>query len=175
MSPTEDLALPAALAEAHEHGFDYDGGDGIDFEPYEHFWTAAETLNRWRAWTGNPSLTEAPFRVFGQDGTGGLAAFWLVRPDAAVERQPVVYMGSEGETAVVAGDLGAYLWLLAGGFGPWEATLYPDHEHVPREDARLVEVALRHAASARRSAADVIAAARAEFPDFEAMVEAHCR
>ncbi|MGA5300768.1 hypothetical protein ACPCHT_12625 [Nucisporomicrobium flavum] len=33
MSTGVDLALPAALAEANEQGFDYDGGDGIALEP----------------------------------------------------------------------------------------------------------------------------------------------
>ena len=175
MSATEDPPLPAAMAEAHEPGFDFDGGDGVDFEPYERFMTADETVGWWRSWTGDASVTRTPFRVFGQDGSGGLAAFWLVRPGAPLERQPVVFLGSEGETAVVASDLGSYLWLLAGGFGPLEATMYPKHEHVPREDARLVELAGRHAAPARRPAADVIAAARAEFPDFDAWVKAQCR
>ncbi|MEV4704850.1 SMI1/KNR4 family protein [Actinoplanes sp. NPDC049316] len=175
MSSGEDLGLPAALSEAHERGFDYDGGDGVDFEPYEHFMTAAETVDWWRSWTGDASATRAPFRVFGQDGTGGVAAFWMVRPDAPLEHQPVVFLGSEGETGVVAGDLASYLWLLADGFGPWEATAYPEHEHTPRRDARLTGVAERHAASARRSAAEIIAAGRAEFPDFEDLIQAQCR
>jgi hypothetical protein len=34
---------------------------------------------------------------------------------------------------------GAYLWLLTGGFGPLEATMYPKHQHDPRADVRLAE------------------------------------
>lgn len=61
------------------------------------------------------------FRVFGQDGTGGYAAFWLVREGRGLVEQPVVFLGSEGETGVIARDLADFLWLLAGGVGPWEA------------------------------------------------------
>ncbi|MCW3817820.1 SMI1/KNR4 family protein [Micromonospora sp. DR5-3] len=167
--------LPVPLAEAHEPGFDYNRGDGVDFEPYEAFLTAEETAEWFQAWTGNPELDGSDFRVFGQDGTGGIAAFWLVRPGEPVERQPVVFLGSEGETAVVAQDLATYLWLLADGFGPLEATMYPRHEHVPRVDAHRARIAARWAPHARRSAAEVITAARAEFPRFEELVDSMCR
>ncbi|WP_422744808.1 hypothetical protein ACN27B_11110 [Micromonospora sp. WMMD754] len=75
----------------------------------------------------------------------------------------------------MARDLSAYLWLLADGFGPWEATAYPDHEHQPRADARLAAIAQRWAANRRASAEEVIAAARAEFPDFDEMIGGLCR
>ncbi|MGC3859044.1 SMI1/KNR4 family protein [Micromonospora chersina] len=118
-------ALPPALSEAHEVGFDYRDGAGVDFEPYPDFLDAGETAEWWRAWTGNAELDGSELRVFGQDGTGGLA----------------VFLGSEGETGVLAQNLWAYLWLLADGFGPWEATAYPDHEHELPTDARLTEIA----------------------------------
>ncbi|HEY0701006.1 MAG TPA: SMI1/KNR4 family protein, partial [Micromonospora sp.] len=71
----DDLrTLPIALHEAHEVPFDYDGGDGVDFEAYPGILSADETATWWRAWTGNPALDGSEFRVFGQDGTGGLAA-----------------------------------------------------------------------------------------------------
>src|SRR5689334_7330176 len=122
--------MPAALVEAQRDGFDYRDGDGVDFEPYEEFLDAAETTRWWQAWTGNPAADGSRFRVFGQDGTGGMAAFWLVRDGEPVERQPVVFLGSEGETQVVAADLDSYLWLLADGFGPLEAAGYPEHDSV---------------------------------------------
>ncbi|MFI8266555.1 hypothetical protein [Streptomyces sp. NPDC085665] len=77
------------------------------------------TSTEWfRAWTGNRELIGDRFRVFGQDGTGGYAALWLIRPDRVLVEQPIVFLGSEGETGVVALDLGTFLWLLADGFGP---------------------------------------------------------
>ncbi|GAA2605373.1 hypothetical protein GCM10010304_64130 [Streptomyces roseoviolaceus] len=36
--------------------------------------------------------------------------------------RPVVFLGSEGDTAVVARDLNDFLWLLADGYGPLEAS-----------------------------------------------------
>ncbi|MFI2431741.1 hypothetical protein [Streptomyces sp. NPDC018693] len=65
------------------------------------------------------------FRVFGRDGTGGYAAFRPVRPvrpDAELVDQPVVFLGSEGKTGVVARNLSDFLWVLADGLGPLEAT-----------------------------------------------------
>ncbi|ROQ82752.1 hypothetical protein EDD95_2378 [Streptomyces sp. CEV 2-1] len=62
------------------------GEDRVDFEPYESFLTADETTDWFRAWTGNAELNGDDFRVFGQDGTGGYAAFWLVRPGRELGR-----------------------------------------------------------------------------------------
>ncbi|MEU5692450.1 SMI1/KNR4 family protein [Actinosynnema sp. NPDC020468] len=169
-----DRALPEALAAAHAVEFDYDEGNGVDYEPYDEFATAEDTADWIRAWTGNTALTGAEFRVFGQDGTGGYAAFWLVRPDAELTAQPVVFLGSEGEKGVVAADLGAFLWLLADGSGPMEAVEYPSQESRP--NAELRAVAQAHAsASPHRRAEDVIAAARAEFPGFAGMIDGWCR
>jgi hypothetical protein len=75
-------------------------------------------------WTQNTGH-EAEFYVFGADGAGGGVAFWLVK-DAPLAKQPVVYIGSEGEGSVrpVAKDLPDFLELLAAGLGPSEAP-YP--------------------------------------------------
>ena len=51
----------------------------------------------------------------GKDGSGGQAAFWLVRVGEQLTHQPVVFLGCEGETGVVARNLDGYLWLLAAG------------------------------------------------------------
>jgi hypothetical protein len=150
-----EFSMPEALIEVYQGGFDYRNGAGVDFEPYPQFLTAAETAWWWRAWTGNPALNGAEFRVFGKDGSGGQAAFWLVRAGEPLTQQPVVFLGSEGETGVVARNLDGYLWLLAAGFGPYEATAYPSQEHDPRRDDRLNQVAERWASSARQSATEV--------------------
>ncbi|GLY22468.1 SMI1/KNR4 family protein [Micromonospora sp. NBRC 101691] len=167
--------LPPSLSEAHREGFDYDDGAGIDFEPYAEILDARETAEWWRAWTGNAALDGAEFRVFGQDGTGGMAAFWLARPGEPLDRQPVVFLGSEGERGVVARDLGSYLWLLAAGVGPFEATMYAPDEHTARPDERLTEIAERWAPSSRASAAEIVTAAREEFPGFDGLIESMCR
>jgi len=156
------------------------GEDGVEFEPYEAFLSADETTEWLRGWTGNGELNGDAFRVFGQDGTGGNAAFWLIRPGRALAEQPVVFLGSEGETGVVARDLGAFLWLLADGWGPCEAALSnpPEPESRPGSDPaaisrprrELTAVAVRFAPHRRSTAAVVIEQATREFPDFDDIV-----
>lgn len=97
----EDRTLPAALIAAHSLGF-FEDHDGHDFQPDDMFECSVETTEWWAAWTGNPAVGIAPFRVFGRDGSGGIAAFWTHVPGATVETQPIVFLGSEGEFAVIA-------------------------------------------------------------------------
>ncbi len=169
----DDRRLPPALADVARVAFDYDDGEGIDFEPYAAFDSAEETTGWLRQWTGNPELDGAAYRVFGQDGTGGLAAVWYARPGRPLAEQPVVFMGSEGECGVVAGNLSDFLWVLADGTGPLEAVLYD--EHGARPDPALTALAERHATTPRRPAADIITEARAAFPAFAEDIEELCR
>ncbi|MEU8110739.1 SMI1/KNR4 family protein [Micromonospora sp. NPDC048947] len=166
----EDLALPAVLVEAHRAGFFHEHS-GHDFEPYDLFMWSGEMMEWWQNWTNDPMAGAPPFRAFGQDGTGGLVAFWRRNPGDPLDRQPVVFLGSEGECTVIARDLGDYLWLLANGVGPLETV--DGIERVPEPIAALTTIAQRHAASARRSTAEVIAAAQAQFPAFEALLNTH--
>ncbi|MEU1196820.1 SMI1/KNR4 family protein [Streptomyces sp. NPDC005813] len=170
-----DRRLPAALAAALATPFEYNGGDGIDFEPFPAFLSAEETTEWFRAWTGNAELSGDGFRLFGQDGSGGYTGFWLIRPSRPLVDQPVVFLGSEGETGVVARDLGAFLWLLAGGFGPWEAATSYDPDWTPSLHHELVAVAERFAADRQQSAAAVIEQATREFPDFDDTIMELCR
>ncbi|MER6162309.1 SMI1/KNR4 family protein [Streptomyces sp. NPDC001868] len=155
--------------------FEHVGDDGVDFEPFEAFLTAEETTDWFRAWTGNGELNGDAFRVFGQDGTGGYAAFWLVRPDRPLAEQPVVFLGSEGETGVVARDLGAFLWLLADGFGPWEAATSYEPDWVPHPHRELTAIAEQFAPLRRAPAGLVIEQAAQEFPDFDDTIMELCR
>ncbi|MCO6749779.1 SMI1/KNR4 family protein [Streptomyces sp. IpFD-1.1] len=167
MVEDESREFPAALAAALAGGFDYDDGNGVDFEPFPEFLSAGETAGWFRSWTGNQEVDGACFRVFGQDGTGGYAAFWLVREGRGLVEQPVVFLGSEGETGVIARDLADFLWLLAGGVGPWEAAAgYGSEEGELRPDPAREAVAERFA-SRRRGPAGVVADAGAEFPGFD--------
>jgi hypothetical protein len=177
---TDDRVFPAALAALSGIDFPYDYDEktdtpdpgNIDYEPYDEFDSAEETTDWIRAWTGNKELDGDAFRVFGQDGTGGLAVLWLVRPGALTE-QPVAFFGSEGEVGVVARGLGEFLWLLAGGVGPQEAVEFGSDSGVPHEELRAV--AEKHSGVEPRTPAEVLAAARAEFPDFAEMVQSWCR
>jgi len=169
-----DVKFPKLLTQLHQLDFDYDEGDGIDFEPYQEFQSADDNADWIKAWTGNQELDGAQYRVFGQDGTGGYAAFWLVRNDKPILEQPIVFFGSEGELGVVARDFNDYLWLLAAGIGPYEAISYGADDE--REAvAELSDFAAKHAAPQKKSAAEVLAAARAEFPDFEKDIRALCK
>lgn len=167
-----DQTFPAVLAELHELDVDFEE-DNIDFEPYQEFLCAEDNASWIRAWTGNKSLDAGEYRVFGQDGTGGYAAFWLVRKDKPILDQPIVFFGSEGELGVVATDFYDYLWLLASGFGPYEAV--ESKRHKPKVNAQFTKFAERHAKNRKRKPQEIIAAAKAEFPKFEADVRSLCK
>ncbi|MEV0677388.1 SMI1/KNR4 family protein [Actinosynnema sp. NPDC050436] len=171
MTQTHDRTFPPALAAVAEVEFEHD--TGMDFEPRREFLSAEDTADWIRAWTDNPVASGDDYLVFGQDGTGGYAAVWLVRPGAEVVDQPVVFLGSEGELGVVAGDLAGFLWVLAGGVGPYEATEYPEEPGKPH--AQLRAVAERFAPGRERPAVDVVADARREFPDFADRITALVR
>lgn len=175
MAPTDNRQLPAALATALAVRYDYAAENGIDFEPFPTFLTAADTTDWFQAWTGNSELDGDDFRVFGQDGSGGYAAFLLIRPSRPLTEQPIVFLGSEGETGVVARDLGDFLWLLAGGFGPWEAATSYEPDWTPRPHRELTAIAEQFAPHQRRSATAVIELAAQEFPDFDDTIMELCR
>lgn len=165
-----DQTFPAVLSELHRLDFDY--SIGIDFEPYEEFQHASENADWIRAWTGNDQLDGAEYRIFGQDGTGGLAGFWLTRKGASILDQPIVFFGSEGEVGVVAYDFADYLWLLAAGVGPLEAVEYGADDDKRHESFEAF--AETHAASARKKGAEVLARAKEAFPSFESDFMALC-
>lgn len=169
----EDRRFPPALAAVAEVEFDYEDGEGVDFEPYAAFDSAEETTDWIRHWTGNHELDGDAYRVFGQDGTGGLAALWCVRPSRPLAEQPVVFLGSEGERGVIAGNLSDFLWVLAEGLGPMEVIEYEQRE--ARPNSTLTELAERHATTPRRTAREIVAEAQAEFPTFCEDLDELCR
>src|SRR3954452_12050781 len=107
------VEFPMALLELARVEFDFGDDFDVDFDPWDHFEDPAETAQWFRAWTGNVAAEAAPFLVFGRDWSGGLVGFWRSRPDGEITEQPVVFIGSEGETGVVASNLSEFLWLLA--------------------------------------------------------------
>ena len=181
--------VPPVLSELADLRESFLGGDfSVDYEPYSGF--SADPL--WFLDDADDAAAEqARFRVFGRDYTGGTVAFWLVREDADLADQPVVFVGSEGEVGTVAADLSDYLWLLAAGWGPAEAVSggvdydpYRDFDAeelaeiaedepirfgVPRDD--IAEIARRHANGPRRSAVEVITRAASSEPDFTAYID----
>ena len=167
-----DQKFPDLLAELNELDVDFDD-DNIDFEPYQEFLCAEDNTAWIRAWTKNDTLDGSEYRVFGQDGTGGYAAFWLARKDKPLLDQPIVFFGSEGELGIIARDFYDYLWLLAGGFGPYEAV--ENKKHKAKVSAEFNRFAERHAKARKKKPQDVISAAKAEFPKFVADIKALCK
>ncbi|GAA3669241.1 hypothetical protein GCM10022224_036760 [Nonomuraea antimicrobica] len=171
--------MPTALAEVAHVGFEWEWDEeteeagGCDFEPFDRFQEPDRAAWWFRLWTGNQEVDGSEFRFFGKTGAGDYVGFWLVRPDAAIIDQPVVYIGSEGEHGVVAGDLGDLLWLFAAGLGPAESFWAPDSPEQPNETFRAI--AERHAPGRRRVPVQIVTAARTEFPQFPDLIDAMCR
>lgn len=167
-----DHTFPPLLAELNDLEYDYADGNGIDFEPYSEFLDAEETTVWFRAWTGNNSADGTCFRIFGQDGTGGYAAFWIATPDHSILEQPIVFLGSEGETGVVASNFDSYLWLLANGLGPCEAVAYPDSEGSSNE--QFLAFAQRNSSIEQTEVRKILEQARIDHPTFPSWIESLC-
>ncbi|TCK09227.1 SMI1/KNR4 family protein [Marinobacterium mangrovicola] len=166
-----DRLFPQLLKQLHEIEIDYDI-DEIDYEPYESFNSEEDTSTWIKAWTGNDALDGREYLIFGQDGTGGYAAFWLVHDTDDILMQPVVFFGSEGQVGVVASNFYELCWLFAAGFGPYESVEYPDLERpgIPKFE----DFAKAHAAEYRASVTEILARAKREFPDFEQRIDELC-
>ena len=168
-----EQVMPAVLQKLHTLGFNYAGDEGIDFEPYSKFLSEEETRSWIRAWTGNKELHGTEYRVFGKDGTGGYAAFWLTRPGEDLLGQPIVFFSSEGEIGFVAANFSEYLWLLAGGIGPHEAILFPDLNRP--SDPVFTAFAERHSGTPHLGPWEVVVRAQTEFPSFAQEIQSVCR
>lgn len=165
--------MPQIMKELHKMPFDYGDGDGFDFEPYDEFLSETETVEWLQAWTGNDDIDKSEFLVFGMDGTGGYAAFWLKRPESKLTDQPIVFLGSEGEVLVLAQSFGDYLWLLAEGYGPCEVA---NEEPASKEfTSDFLSFAEKHSTVAKRSSDEILESANAEFPDFEEYIDEMCK
>lgn len=110
---TSSEPLPHALQDLAKVDLLWDVKDGVDLELKDRLSTEAEAADDLRAWTGQAATGPVPFRFFGQDGTGSLYGFWLLRTEAPLGEQPVVFLGSEGELGVVSRDLPDFVVLLS--------------------------------------------------------------
>lgn len=157
-----DPTFPPSLAELHQLEYDY--AERIDFEPYSEFLDAGETTTWLRAWTGNDSADGSSLRIFGHDGTGGYAGFWLINSDKSILEQPIVFLGSEGEAGVIASSFDSYLWLLAHGVGPYEAVAYPDSDGSPNEP--FLVFAERNSSIGQTEVKKILEQAKMDYPTF---------
>lgn len=165
--------FPELLKQLHCIEFHYADGDGINFEPYDSFYPENDTAEWIKAWTENEELDGSEYLIFGQDGSGGHAAFWCVRETTDLLQQPIVFFGSEGELGIVAQSFYDYLWLLANGFGPYEAVEYPSVER--SKNQLFLRFAEKHALSHKSSTSEILAKAASEYPDFIETIDALCR
>ncbi|MBO0609121.1 hypothetical protein [Myceligenerans salitolerans] len=182
--PVPDDA-PAPLRAIMDAVYDYDEGRGVDFEPYPQLEPAAETGWWFRLWTGNPEVTGQEVRPFGMDRGGGYVASWMIRDGADLAGQPVVYIGSEGDVAILAADAWDALWYFAHGLGLHDVqgehhggerfggTVDPHRVVVPHAD--LMHVAMRLAPERRRPADQIIAEAADGLPRLREWIDDLCR
>ncbi|GHH77273.1 HAD domain-containing protein [Promicromonospora soli] len=181
--PLPDV-VPPPLRAIMDAWYDYDNGRGVAFEPYLELEPVAETGWWLRHWTGNPDVTGEEFRPFGQDGGGGYACSWMIREGADLVDQPVVYLGSDGDVAVLAADAWDALWFFAHGFGPHdvpsefepgERYFKPDPDRTVRPHVELAQAADRLAPGRRRAVDQIVADATVGLPDLRTWVDDLCR
>ncbi|WP_285104005.1 HAD domain-containing protein [Promicromonospora sp. MEB111] len=176
--------VPPPLRAIMDACHDYDDGRGVAFEPYPGLEPVAETGWWFRHWTGSPEVTGQEFRPFGQDGGGGYVCSWTIRPGADLADQPVIYLGSDGDVAVLAADAWDALWFFAHGYGPHdvpsefepgERYFQPEPDRVVRPHAELVRAAELLAPGRRRPVEQIVAEAPAGLPDLRVWVDGLCR
>ena len=165
--------FPKLVQSFNQIEIDYYDGNGIDFEPYDEFMSEAETQEWLVCWTGNSSCDSSIFKVFGQDGTGGYAAFWLVRQNVDILEQPVVFLGSEGEVGVVSANFYEFIWLFANGIGPYEAIENPTF--IRKVNPAFRGFAEEHAPSYKLDSDQIVKKVKAEFPMFEKFIDELCK
>lgn len=103
------------------YSLEYHGEDDcIDFEAYPEFLDSEEMANIVDCWTGNHEYKGEEFRMFGQDGTGGIYAIWLIKENVDILDQPVVLWESEGQAYTVSTNFSDFLWCLENGFASCE-------------------------------------------------------
>jgi hypothetical protein len=166
------MEFPQLLSKLHAIEINYDV-DEIDYEPYDNFLPLNEATEWFKAWTGNAEVTADDYLIFGQDGTGGLTAFWLVKDTEDLLEQPIIFFGSEGKVGVVAKNFYDFVWLFAQGYGPYEAVSYPSEEInlIPQ----FYKFAKEHLSGKESTPAEILSFVNNEFPGFTAEIEALCR
>lgn len=168
-TPKPDLQFPPVLAKVNAMHYEALEGEGIDFEPLPAFLDPDLTTSWLRAWTGNPEASGDRLKVFGLDGTGGYSAFWCVEPQSDILQCPVVFLGSEGESSVVACNFSDYLCLLAHNHGACEACLFACND--VGINTEFEAFARKHATTPERLPEQIIGAARAAHPGFETWIQ----
>lgn len=152
---------------------------GIEYAEFE-LGNPDESDSNLGSWLGALPKDGSRVVVFAQDGTGSLFGVWLRPEHADVETAPVIYLGSEGETAVLAKDPRAFIELLGSAmtFDGHAGTFFSMDDD---EDEEIGELRKRAASFAKRTLglaklrkpAVIKAEAEAAYPGLQAWVDAH--
>ena len=111
------------------------------------------------------------FIQFGQDGTGSLFCFWYY--DGLIGEPPVVFLGSEGASCLVAKDSTDFIKQITSGKlffdGDWSESDEDDKESI--DWAKLKELAQKLVGSFNESPEDLMKQASEKHPNFQLWVQ----
>jgi hypothetical protein len=162
--------LPSIFAGLAEAGIEY-----AEFELCD----PSESESNLRAWLGGLPADGSRVMTFAQDGTGSYFGVWLRAEHANPETAPIVFLGSEGETAVLAKDARAFIEQLGAAkvFDGHRGTFFADEDEDEDTTARRERTASFAKQTleldALREPEAIKAEAEAAWPDFQAWVDAN--
>lgn len=166
------MQLPEIIKKFNSLDFDYAGGEGYDYEPFNEFLSKDKTLEWIHAWTGNTKIQDINLLVFGMDGSGGYACIWSIQPELPILEQPIVFIGSEGEIGVVADNFYDFLWVFADGYGPCEVI---NRDRAKDEYRALyVDFANHNSITKRKQADEIVDNTKSKYPDFDKFIDDLC-
>ncbi len=110
-----DKPLSPLLRRVNQLPYHWRDGGGVDFRPFEEFVRPAETKAWIQNWAGTSALTGEQLLFFGRDSAGDYSGDWKAIAGADVLDQPIIFLGSDGDAAVIAKNFSDYLCLLASG------------------------------------------------------------
>ncbi|MEY9839234.1 hypothetical protein [Streptacidiphilus sp. EB103A] len=160
MDSSDGQLMPEALRALADVPLELDGA-GLRFLPG--FLPVEMTVLWIRDIVAPGRATPNDFLVFGETCVDEIdyTAFWLVRPGAAIEDQPVVSIGY-GAPQLLAASLADFLWFLADAFNPKGI----DGRLEDSANYELIRIAGRFAPDNRQTCTSAESRAAEEFPNF---------
>ena len=144
----------------------------IEYEPY--YPSDEELIETIECWFGGTKWLENgdSFVQFGQDGTGSMFLLWFY-PSLRID-PPVVFMGSEGESCLVAPNINDFIRQIASGqfffAGEW---FEPEADEEELDWRRLKSIVEARLGKIEQNPSVISNRAAELHPDFEAWVEAN--
>lgn len=122
--------LPKLLTQARKFSEDF-------FELQFELMSGFDSGSAIKAWTRNAAAREE-FAIFGMDDTGSLIGLWK-EGERSLEECPVVFLGSEGQVAVLATSLPEFLALLGLGCSPYDLATGQEPEEAPQPLPKVLQ------------------------------------